>query len=105
MSNLVDHARRELELAGEDPEFAEHLIKVVETFAEGGHSGSTAAFAIGALTDLLQFRPLTPLTYEPDEWLRHEGFGPNGGDLWQNVRDSRIFSNDGGQTHYNVEEL
>lgn len=105
MSNLVDHARRELEIAGEDPEFAQAIIKVVEAFSECGHSGGTAAFAIGAITELLQFKPLTPLTYESDEWFRHEGYGPNGGDLWQNIRDSRIFSNDGGKTHYNVEEI
>lgn len=114
MSELVDHAKRELELAGEDPEFAEHIIKVVQAFSEYGHSGSTAMFAIDVITKLLQFKPLTPLTYEPEEWVRHEGYGIDGGSLWQNrrdrslwqnKRDRRIFSYDGGKTHYNIEDV
>lgn len=105
MSNLVDHAKRELELLGEEPETIEGYLNVIQAFADMGHSGGSASIAIPVINELLQYKPLTPLTYEPDEWFKHEGFGPDGGDLWQNIRDSRIMSIDGGKTHYNVEDL
>jgi|SRR6185503_2117368 len=105
MSNLVNHARRELELIGEEPETIEWYLSVIQAFADFGHSGGSASVAIPVLNELLQFKPLAPLTYEPDEWVRHEGCALGGGDLWQNVRDSRIMSYDGGRTHYNVEDL
>lgn len=106
MSNLVDHARRELELVGEDPETIEGLVKVIKAFADMGHSGGSASVAIPMLERLLRFQPLAPLTYGPEEWVFHSGddYGIAGKDIWQNIRDSRIMSYDGGKTHYNVED-
>lgn len=105
MSNLVDHARRELELIGEEPETIEGYLKVIKAFAKMGHSGGSASVAIPVINRLLQFKPLAPLTYEADEWFEHDAEYCGGQPLWQNIRDSRIFSTDGGKTHYNVEEI
>ena len=104
MGIFVDHARHELALLGEEPETIEWYVSVLEAFAAFGHSGGSYYATLPVLYDLLQLKPLVPLTYGPEEWFKHEGQGPNGGDLWQNKRDSRIFSVDGGKTHYNVEE-
>lgn len=101
MSNLVEHARRELALAGNDEDFNESIIKAVEAFASFGHSGGSASIAIPMLNDLLQFKNLTPLTNDPEEWQEHspeQWDGEKG--VWQSRRNSKAFSDDGGTTYY-----
>lgn len=100
MSNLVDHAKRELALLhpGESADELQKLIEdfVVETvqkFSEMGHSGSSAAYTTGVLTRLLEFRNLRGLTNDPNEWIEV------GDGLWQNVRNSEAFSTNGGETY------
>jgi len=68
MSRLVDHAKRELEILGNGPDFDEHILEMVGTFAGAGHSGFSAAYAIEVITKLLKFEPLSPLTGEESEW-------------------------------------
>ena len=96
MSHLVDHARHELELSGEtteDPRFTASILAAVEAFASyDGHSGASHFAAVDMLGRLLRLEPLGPLTSSPDEWLE---VGPS---VWQNRRDSRAFSTDGGKT-------
>lgn len=101
MSNLVEHARRELELIGEDPEVISGLLNVVQAFADMGHSGGSASIAIPMINQLLQFKPLSPLTDDPEDWFYHgeEIWGEPGG-IWQNRRNSEAFSKDGGKTYY-----
>jgi hypothetical protein len=100
-SNLVKHARRELELCGqttEDPEFAASLVAAVEAFASYGHSGGSAAVGADMLYQLLRCRPLAPLTSSPHEWVdRSEASGQP---WWQNLRDPRAMSHDGGHTYW-----
>lgn len=99
--SLVDHARRELELLGtkkEDPEMVECLLKAVEAFAEYGHSGGSASWAIPVLNDLLQFKNLSPLTDNPMEWMQV------GTDMWQSTRRADAFSPDKGKTYYLLSE-
>ncbi len=98
MSNLVEHARRELELVKEDPEFIEGLLKVIQAFADMGHSGGSASVAIPVINDLLQFKNLKPLTDNPEEWMLVSD------QMWQNVRNSEAFSDNGGKTHYLLSE-
>ena len=97
-SNLVNHARRELELISEDPWTIEGMVKVVQAFADMGHSGSSAAICIQMLEDLLRFRNLAPLTNDPAEWSNV------GDELWQNNRNSEAFSTNGGITYYLLSE-
>jgi hypothetical protein len=98
MSNLVDHARRELELIGEEPEIIDGYLKVIQAFADMGHSGGSASIAIPTLNRLLQFQNLKPLTDDPSEWNQVDILG------WQNNRNSEAFSTDGGKTYYLLSE-
>lgn len=102
--SLAEHARRELELCGqyaEDPAYSESIIKAVEAFASYGHSGSSAMVAREQLHALLGFKPLSPLTSDPAEWFDHGEC--SGTPLWQNRRDSAVFSTDGGKTWYTLD--
>jgi len=104
VSNLIDHARRELELLGtfeEDPAFATSIVAAVSAFASyPGHSGGSAMVAISVLNDLLNFKNLSPLTNNPDEWIKHTPDMWDGEHhVWQNVRNGEAFSTDGGATY------
>lgn len=98
MSNLVNHAKRELELLDEDTWLTSGILKIVQDFADMGHSGSSAAHTIGVLSRLLQFKNLTPLTDDPYEWNHVHR------EIWQNARDPEAFSNDKGKTYYILSE-
>ena len=97
-SNLVAHARRELELIGEEPDTIEGYLKVIQAFADMGHSGGSASVAIPTINRLLQFENLTPLTDDPADWIEV------GYDMWQNRRNPKMFSEDGGQTYTDVDD-
>ena len=105
MSNLVDHARRELERVESDPWFIDGMLKVVAAFAEMGHSGGSAEIAIPMLNDLLQYKNLSPLTDDPEEWIDQTAMTatPNVS-LWQNKRNSEAFSLNRGKTYYLLSE-
>lgn len=105
MSNLVDHARRELAAIGEsDAEFSNTVVKMVEAFSAYGHSGGSASVMTAIVTELLQHQNLTPLTDDPAEWFFHgsEMSPPDG--VWQNIRNGEAFSHDGGKTYYLISE-
>lgn len=99
-SNLVAHARRELKLIGEDDHTIDGFLKVVQAWADMGHSGGSHSVCLPMLVELLNFKNLSPLTDDPDEWMHHtaEVWGEPGG-VWQNVRNGEAFSNDGGKTY------
>ena len=104
-SMLVAHARRELEIIGEEPDIIAGYLKVIQAFADMGHSGGSGSVAIPVITELLWFKNLAPLTDDPDEWQHHgdELWGKPGG-VWQNVRNGEAFSNDGGKSYYLLSE-
>ena len=102
MSRLVEHARAELELIGEDPAYAASLVAAVAAFASFGHSGGSAMCAIEQLTALLQFENLAPLTADPDEWEDRSEM--TGVPVWQSKRNSKAFSENGGQTYWLVDD-
>lgn len=101
-SNLVNHAKRELEIIGEDQDVIEGYLKVIQAFADMGHSGGSASVAIPVINTLLQFKPLSSITNDPGDWLDRSDYGAP---LWQNIRDSEAFSEDGGQTYYLLSEI
>ncbi len=104
-SNLVDHARRELELIGEEPSTIEGYLQVIEAFAEMGHFSGSASVAIPVINELLQFKNLSPLTDELDDWFHHEeGVWGEAGGGWQSCRNPEAFSNDEGKTYYLLSE-
>jgi hypothetical protein len=104
MSNLVNHARHELELVESDPWLIDGMVKVVQAFADMGHSGGSASIAIPMLHDLLQFKNLAPLTDDPSEWEDQTEMTGGSVRLWQNKRNSEAFSLNGGVTYYLLSE-
>lgn len=104
-SNLVLHARRELELLGEEPDVIEWYCRVIKEYSSFGHSGGSHMAVMPCLTRLLNFQPLTPLTNDPDEWVHHGSdiSGETDG-IWQNKRDGSAFSHDGGLTFKRLNE-
>ena len=93
---LEQHARRELELIGEEPGVIDWYCRVISEFDSAGHSGGSTSVAIPVLHELLQWHPLSPITNDPAEWIDQSH--ASGRPLWQNRRDCRAFSEDGGQT-------
>jgi hypothetical protein len=96
MSRLNDHAWLEFKAAGwldEDGRFkddmqeaiCQHVLKLLEIFAEEGHSGTTAPYAANMFKTLAMFEPIAPLTGEDWEWTE-VGTG-----VFQNKRCSRVF--------------
>lgn len=109
MGNLVDHAKRELEYAGMFDDDADYrgeiayvVMELVEVFEKQQHSGMSAALTLEFFTKLARFKTLSPITVDPDEWLDRSDI--SGYPLWQNTRDSAVFSEDGGLTWYDVED-
>lgn len=103
--NLYKHAKRELELLGEESAVVEGYLEMIKIFAKMGHSGASAFIFIHTLSDLMQFKNLTELTDDPDEWIHvgEEVWGKAPG-IWQSSRNSEAFSNDGGKTYYLLSE-
>lgn len=109
MSNLVDHAKYELELAGlfdKDSDYngglGEAALEIIEVFAKQGHSGMSASLVTQIVEKLMRYEPLTPLTYAPDEWTDVSEMSST--PMWQNKRKSSTFSKDGGKTHYDLDD-
>lgn len=101
-SNLVKHARRELDLIENDEEFKKSILAAVRGFSLYGHSGGSAEVAVSIIHELLQFNNLASLTDNPNEWVFHPGAGfpvPEDG-CWKSTRRSDAFSKDGGKTYY-----
>lgn len=103
-SNLIDHARRELELLGNDNDFNDSIIRAVRGFVSYGHSGGSAPVAIALLNDLLQYKNIAPLTDSPDEWNHIEEDVAGNANTWQSKRNPAAFSDNGGKTYWLVDD-
>lgn len=108
MSNMVEFAKNELRLlrSGNEPDEMQdmmdaHIVGMVEKFADQGHSGFSASYAVGILEKVLRFEPVTPLTGEDDEWTALD----YGDDMAaQNKRCSHVFKRKDG-TAYDIEAV
>lgn len=101
--NLVSHAKREMEIAWPDSddmqsEMKKCILDIIGVFSAQGHSGSSAAYLINEIKDLMSFKPITPLTGDESEWS--EPFDMEG--TRQNVRYSAVFMRKDG-TAYNID--
>ena len=92
MSNLINHAKLELEKAGlfdkdgdYDGMIGEAVLELITVFSKQGHSGCSASLVSDIFNKLSRFKPLTPLTFEDDEWNE---IGEN---QYQNKRNSSVF--------------
>lgn len=89
--SLVAFAESELDRIGMTDEdemngaMRKHILHMVKEFAEEGHSGFSASYALSCLEKLLKFKPLSPLTGEDDEWFEYM-YG-----VYQNKRCSTVF--------------
>ena len=108
----LKHLRKDNEPDEMQDEIEKAILEVVKVFSEQGHSGFSASYCISILHRLLQYKNITPLTGEDDEW---EEVGEG---VYQNKRRSsvfkqadrfngqaydiegKIFSDDGGKTWY-----
>lgn len=104
---LVEFARDELTRAGlfdKDSDYGgmmgEAVMKMIEQFADEGHSGFSAGMAISAFERLAKFEPLTPLTGDDDEWV--EVGTQNSKPLYQNKRCAHVFR-EGEDFAYDIE--
>jgi hypothetical protein len=107
MSNLKHHALMEFRAAGwvdDKGEYCDemqgmicdHVLKLLDVFADEGHSGSSAPYAVNLFKTLAMFEPIIPLTGEDWEWtLLDYGVDPK----WQNKRCSRVFKDADGRAY------
>ena len=63
----------------------EHVLRLLDVFADEGHSGSSAPYATNLFSKLAKFEPVVPLTGEDWEWTEvSDG-------VYQNKRCSHVF--------------
>jgi hypothetical protein len=110
MSNLTEHAQKELELAGmfdEDSDYdgaaGKAVMELVETFSAQGHSGMSAGLVLALFDKVARFQPLAPISSDPEEW-NYIADEIDGQSIYQNRRRSTTFSRDGGKTWYDIDD-
>lgn len=105
MSNLIEHAKRELAIS--DPEgnqaydgmLSKAVMELIELFSKQGHSGMSASFTTDIFGKLARYQPLSPLTGEDDEWVDVSEM--SGKPMWQNKRCSTVFKDE--REAYNID--
>lgn len=92
MSDLLQHAKKELDIIGMTENGDEYntmmrnaILEIVEIFSKQEHSGFSANYAINLIEKLLRYEPLSPLTGEDSEWNEVRD------NLLQNNRLSSVF--------------
>jgi hypothetical protein len=110
MSNLEKHAISEMRLAGlydNDSDYGglipEAVLALIRAHAAQGHSGGSHFETLAIFNRFVNFKTLTPITSNPDEWFKHD-YQIAGHNCWQNTRQSSIFSEDGGKTWYDLDD-
>jgi len=105
LNNYQKHAMTEFRAAGWTDEsgkfndemqemICNHVMKLLEVFADEGHSGFSAPYAINLFSKLAKFEPIGPLTGEDWEWVNVSE--QSGYTLWQNKRCSHVFKDENG---------
>lgn len=103
--SLVQHAQRELELAGlfdKDSDYegmiAKAVMELTKVFAKQGLSGLSVHQTLLIFLKLSNYENLTPITSNPDDWFEYDKGN------WQCKRNPSLFSTDGGKTWYSVDQ-
>lgn len=108
--SYVDYAEKELELSfGSKDKWSKSMTKdvleLLEVFSKQGHSGMSAPVAVGLFAKLALFKPLVPLTGDPDEW-DEVGLDPEGEETtFQNRRLSSVFKVGKDGRAYNIDAI
>lgn len=93
--SLVAQAMKELErVEGLDDDTIMCYIEVVSSFE--GKSGE--GLDVDILAKLFRGENITPITNDPAEWYNVAS------GMWQNLRNSAVFSDDGGKTYHVMSE-
>ena len=95
-----EHAIKEFEYAGwlKDGKYNDNMqelmctqvLELLDKFAEHGHSGSSAPYALNLFNKLAKFKPITNLTFQNSEWGESYSNGDNT-EHYQNKRNSSVF--------------
>ena len=113
MSKLIAHAEKEMRSAGLYDADADYegmipraVMDLVEAHSKHGHSGASHWLVMEIFNKVINFKLLTPVTDNPDEWMDiyDGGKGPNPEPLWQSRRQPSLFSNDAGKSYYDLDE-
>lgn len=109
MSELFNHAKRELELAGlldKDSDYGGALGKavldLVKVFSKQGHSGFSAEVTLDLFNLVARYKPLTAIGQSADEWI--DVSDECGEPMWQNKRRGTTFSRNAGKTWYDIDD-
>lgn len=111
LENLVSHAEKELKLVGLDKKDSDYggllykaVLDLIKLFAKQGHSGYSAGMVRQLFNKLANFETLSPISDRKEDWENVSISRDNNKPLWQNKRDPRYFSEDGGKTWWNVDK-
>ena len=106
MSNLLDYAVSELQglidqcKTDDEKKIQEsinhHIYELLETFSNQYHSGFTGGYVLNYFNQLVNFRPIFPLTGEDSEWGEKISSINN---LCQNKRCGRVFKEADGRAY------
>lgn len=101
MSVIHKHAQEELDiLLNSQPDsiikdFVPEILSLCEKFGNSGQSGASSIFVANALSDailsLCQFKTLSPLNGNDDEWSNVVDMCDDENFLYQNTRDFGVF--------------
>lgn len=96
MSSLIDHAKTEFSILGWDTtddemqqEACKCVMELLETLEKQGHSGFSVLYVLSLFNKLANFKPLSPLTGNADEWAKVTE--EDGKPFYQNKRYSYVF--------------
>lgn len=107
-SNMVEWAKKELELLGMyngdemNEKLADSIIYMLREFGKVGHSGSSAWWTADILNRLLNWKNLSPLTPNKDEWMDITDMC-DGNVMYQSKRNPACFTTDF-KTFYDVDK-
>lgn len=95
MSNLTQHAEIELKRIGafdKDGDFyggmtGDAVMELIKVFSKQGHSGMSANLVRNLFNKVADYKPLSPITCDADEWSKDE----LDGHTFQNTRCSAVF--------------
>ena len=94
-SNLINHAEKELKLAGIHDKDADYggmlydaVMELVRVFSKQGHSGGSAGRVISLFKQVASYKNLIPLTGKDEEW---NDISDLSGGVLQNNRVSSVF--------------
>lgn len=95
MSNLVEHAKKEMQLAWPDKDtmqdrVKENIVELLTVFSNQGHSGFSASYVLAYFQKLANYDIISPLTGEDAEWVQIDS------NLYQNSRDGSVFKDENG---------